>query len=255
MMMISHSVVSDSWRSNGPTHAMLSDLLLSFSAVQCLSLSLLMISSQRVFWGPLVLFPLCQASFNVLVKLFASHGRKKVRCSFVILPSSDISGLIRFRTSLLETLSVHGILKSLLQHHNSKASILLRSVFFFTVQLSHPYIDIGNTIVWTSLHLVVRLRSLLFQICCMLSIALRPSDIRCFISGVQSPVWSIIDPKKQNSLTHSISSPLIVTYVRDQGYGAVVTTIPCITFLWYWYKNWPNNNLQILSSTDKHLIL
>uniref|UniRef100_A0A9J7YUU5 Uncharacterized protein n=1 Tax=Cyprinus carpio carpio TaxID=630221 RepID=A0A9J7YUU5_CYPCA len=76
-------------------------------------------------------------------------------------------------TSLLETLDVHGILKSLLQHHNLKLLHLL--------------------------HLVVRLMSLLFQICCMLSIAFCPNDIQRFISGVQSLVWSIIDPKKQNS--------------------------------------------------------
>ncbi len=92
--------------------------------------------------------------------------------------------------------------------------------FFPTAQLSHPYIDIGNTVIWTSLHLVVRLMSLLFQ---MRSIALHPRD-RCtvarwfqvyslVISGVQSPVWSIIDPKKQNSLTHSMSSPLIVLLI------------------------------------------
>uniref|UniRef100_A0A9J8DLI2 Uncharacterized protein n=1 Tax=Cyprinus carpio carpio TaxID=630221 RepID=A0A9J8DLI2_CYPCA len=78
-------------------------------------------------------------------------------------------------TSLLETLAIHGILKTLLQHHNSKAYILLQK--FFTIQLSHLYIDIGNTIAWTSLHLVVKLMSLIFQICCMLSIALRPNDI------------------------------------------------------------------------------
>ncbi len=86
---------------------------------------LLMISIQRVFWQPLFLFPLTMPSIiSCSSEAVCITWLKKVRRSFVILLSSDISGLIPFRISLLETLAVHGILKSLLQHHNSKASIL-----------------------------------------------------------------------------------------------------------------------------------
>ncbi len=94
------------------------------------SVSLLMISSQRVFWQPPYLFPLTMPSIiSCSSEPVCITWLKNVRLSFVILLSYDISGLIRFRTSLLETLADHGILKSLLQHHNSKTSILSYPIY------------------------------------------------------------------------------------------------------------------------------
>jgi len=102
------------------------------------------------------------------IRVFSSESTLRMRWpkywsfSFSISPSKEHPGLISFRMDWLDLFAVQGILKSLLQHHSSKASILQRSAFF-TVQLSHPYMTTGKTIAWTRWTLVGKVMSLLFN--------------------------------------------------------------------------------------------
>ena len=97
------------------------------------------------------------------------------RFSFSIIPSKEIPGLISFRRDWLDLLEVQGTLKSLLQHHSSKASILQRSAFF-TVQLSHPYMTTGETIALTRRTFVGKVMSLLFNMLSRLVITFLPKE-------------------------------------------------------------------------------
>ena len=113
--------------------------------------------------------------------------------SFSIIPSKEIPGLISFRMDWLDLLAVQGTLKSLLQHHSSKASILWCSAFF-TVQLSHPYMTTGKTIALTRRTFVDKVTSLLFNILSRLVITFLPRSKRLLISWLQSPSAVILEP-------------------------------------------------------------
>src|SRR5574341_1075162 len=108
----------------------------------------------------------------------------------------------------LDLLAVQGTLKSLLQHHSSKASILQRSAFF-TVQLSHPYMTTGKTIAFTRWTFVGKVMSLLFNMLSRLVITFLPRSKRLLISWLQSPSVVILEPPKIKSVTVSIVSPSI----------------------------------------------
>ena len=113
--------------------------------------------------------------------------------SFSISPSSEHPGLISFRMNWLELLAVQGTLKSLLQHHSSKASILWCSAFF-TVQLSHPYMTSEKTIALTRWTFVGKVMSLLLNMLSMLVITFLPRSKRLLISWLQSPTLVILEP-------------------------------------------------------------
>ena len=115
--------------------------------------------------------------------------------SFSIIPSKEIPGLISFRVDWLDLLAVQGTLKSLLQHHSSKASILQLSAFF-TVQLSHPYRTTGKTIALTRRTLVSKVMSLLLNILSRLIITFLPRNKCLLISWLQLPSAVILEPKK-----------------------------------------------------------
>ena len=115
--------------------------------------------------------------------------------SFSISPSNEYSGLISFRNDWLDLLAVQGTLKSLLQHHSSKASILRRSAFFI-VQLSHPYMTTGKTIALTRWTFVGKVMCLLFNMVSRLVIVFLPRSKYLFISWLQSLSAVILDPKK-----------------------------------------------------------
>ena len=127
--------------------------------------------------------------------------------SFSIIPSKEIPGLISFRIDWLDLLAVHGTLKSLLQHHSSKASIL-RCSAFFTVQLSHPHVTAGKTIALTRQTFVGRVMSMLFKMLSRLVITFLPRSKRLLISWLQSPSAVILEPKKIKSDTVSTVSHL-----------------------------------------------
>ena len=123
-------------------------------------------------------------------------------------PSNNYSGLISFRMDWLDLLAVQGTLKSLLQHHSSKASILWHSTFFID-QLSHPYMTTGKTKSLTRRTFVGKVMSLVFNMLSRLVITFLPRSKRFLISWLQSPSQVILDPKKIKSVTGSIVSPSI----------------------------------------------
>ena len=141
-------------------------------------------------------------------QLFASGGQSIGVSSFSISPSNEYSGLISFRMDWLDLLAVPGTLKSLLQHHSSKASILRHSAFII-VQLSHPYITTGKTIALTRWTFVGKVMSLLFNMLSRLVIALLPRSKCLLISWLQSPSAVTLEPPKIKSLTVSIISPFV----------------------------------------------
>ena len=116
--------------------------------------------------------------------------------------------MISFRMDWLDLLAVHGTLKSLLQHHSSKASILWHSAFFM-VQLSHPYMTTGKTIALTRWTFVSKVMSLLFNMPSRLVIAFLSRNKRLLISWLQSPSAVIFESKKIKSVTVCIVSPSI----------------------------------------------
>ena len=120
--------------------------------------------------------------------------------SFSIIPSKEHPRLISFRMDWLDLLVVQGTLKSLLQHHSSKASILRRSAFF-TVQLSHPYMTTGKTIALTRWTFVGKVMPLLFNMLSRLVITFLPRGKRLLISWLQSPSAVILEPPK-NKVWH-----------------------------------------------------
>ena len=123
-------------------------------------------------------------------------------------PSNEYPGLISFIVGWLDLLAVQGTLKSFLQHHSSKASILLRSDFFI-LQLSYPYMTTGKTIPLTRQTFVGKVMSLLFNMLSRLVITFLPRSKSLLISWLQSPSAVILEPKKIKSLTVSILSPSI----------------------------------------------
>ena len=123
-------------------------------------------------------------------------------------PSNEWSGLISFRMDWLDLHAVQGTLKSHLQHHSSKASILWYSAFFI-VQLSHPYMTTGKTIALTRQTFVGKVMSLVFNMLSRLVITFLPRSKRLLISWLQSPSAVILETKKIKFLTVSIVSPSI----------------------------------------------
>ena len=135
--------------------------------------------------------------------------------SFSISPSNEYSGLISFRMDWLELLAVQGTLKSLLQHHSSKASILQWSAFFI-VQFLHSYTTTGKTIALTRWPFVIKVMSLLFHMLSKFVRAFLPRSKSLLISWLQSPSAVILEPKKIKAVTVSIVSPSICQEVMDQ---------------------------------------
>ena len=132
--------------------------------------------------------------------------------SFSISPSNEYSRLISFRMDWFDLLEIQGTLKSLLQNHSSKVSILWCSAFFI-VQLSHPYMTTGKTIAFTRWTFVDEVISLLFNMLSRLVITFLPRSKHLLISWLQSPSAVIWEPKKIKSVTVSIVSPSICNEV------------------------------------------
>ena len=141
-------------------------------------------------------------------QFFASGGQIIESFSFSISPSNEYSGLISFRMDSLDLLAIQVILKSLLQHHSSKASILQCSAFFI-VQLSHPFMSTGKTIALTRQTFVDKVMSLLFNMLSRLVITFLPRSKCLLISWLQSLSAVILEPQKIKSATVSTVSPSI----------------------------------------------
>ena len=154
-------------------------------------------SNHLIHCCPLILLPSTFPNIRVFSNESFLHIRwpKYWSFTFSISPSNDYSGPISFRMDWLDLLAVQGTLKSLLQHHSSKASILWRSAFFI-VQLSHPYVTTGKTIALTTQIFVGKVMSLLFNIPSRLVIAFLPRSKHLLISWRQSPSAVVLEPKK-----------------------------------------------------------
>ena len=159
-------------------------------------------SSHPILCRPLLLPPPIFPSIRVFSNESALYIRwpKYWSFSFNISPSNERPGLISFRVDWLDLLAEQGSLKSLLQHHSSKASILLCSAFF-TVQLSHPYMTTGKTIALTTRTFVEKVMSLLFNMLSRLVITFLPRSKCLLISWLQSPSAVTLEPP-QNKVCH-----------------------------------------------------
>ena len=167
-----------------------------------------MLSNHLSLCHPLLLMPSIFSS----IRVFSSESALRIRWpnywSFSFSPSSEFSGLISFRIDWFGLLAVQRTPKSLLQHHNLKASILWCSAFF-VVQLSHLYMTTGKTIVLTIWTYVSKMMSLLFNTLSRFVIALLLRSKCPLISWLQSPSAVILKPKKRKSVTVSMASPSI----------------------------------------------
>ena len=152
--------------------------------------------------------------------------------SFSISPSNEYSGLISFTMDWLDLLALQGTLKSLLQHHSSKASILQRSASF-TVQLSHPYITTRKTIALTRWTFVGKVISLLFNMLSRLVIAFLPRSKQLLISWLQSPSAVILEAKKIKSVSVSTVSPSICHEVM--GLDAMILIFWSLSFFLFFF--------------------
>ena len=167
-------------------------------------------SSHLILCCPLLLLP----TFAPSIRVFSNESARRMRWpkywsfSFSISTSKEHPGLISFRMDWLDLLAVQGTLKSLLQHHSLKASILWCSAFFI-VQLSHPYMTTGKAIALTRWTFVGKVMSLLLNMLSRLVITFLPRSKRLLISWLQSPSAVIWEPKQTKSDTISTVSPSI----------------------------------------------
>uniref|UniRef100_A0AC11DRF2 Uncharacterized protein n=1 Tax=Ovis aries TaxID=9940 RepID=A0AC11DRF2_SHEEP len=166
-------------------------------------------SSHLILCRPLLLLPPIPPS----IRVFSNESTLPMRWpkywsfSFSIIPSKETPGLISFRMDWLDLLAVQGTLKNLLQHHSSNTSIV-RCSAFFTVQLSHPYMNTGKTIALTRRTLVGKVMALLLNMLSRLVITFLPRSKRLLISWLQSPSAVILEPPKIKSATVSTVSHL-----------------------------------------------
>ena len=169
----------------------------SWSLLKLMSIKSVMPSNHLILWHPLLLLP----SIFLSSRVFSSESALRIRWpkhwsfSFSSSPSNEHPGLISFRMDWLDLLAVQGTLKSLLQHHSSKASILQHSAFF-TVQLSHPYMIAGKTIALTRWTFVGKVMSLLLNMLSRLVITFLPRSKHLLISWLQSPSSVTLEPPK-----------------------------------------------------------
>ena len=182
----------------------------SRSLLKLVSIELVMSSNHLILCHPLFLLPSIFPRNRVFSNESIIHIRwpKDWSFSFSIRPSNEYSGLISFRMDWLDLPAVQGTLKSLLQHHSLKASILRRSAFFI-VQLSHPYMTTGKAIALTRRTFVCKVMSLLFNMLSRLVITFLPRSKHLLISWLQSPSAVILEPRKIKPATVSTVFPSI----------------------------------------------
>ena len=179
----------------------------SWNLLKLMSIELVMPSNHLILCHSLFLL----SSIFPSIRVFSNESVLCIRWpkywsfSLSIIPSKEHLGLISFRMNGLDLLAVQGTLKSLLQHHSSKASILRCSAFFM-VQLSHPYMTTGKTIALTKWTFISKKMSLLFNMLSRLVIAFLPRNKDLLISWMQSPSAVILECPKIKSLTISIVS-------------------------------------------------
>ena len=180
----------------------------SWSILKLMSIVSVMPYNHFILCHPLLLPP----SIFPSIRIFSTESVLSIRWpkywSFSISPSNEYPGLISFRMDWLDLLAVQGTLKSLLQHHSSKASILRHSALFI-VQVTHQYMTTGKIIALTRWNFVGKVMPLLSNKFSRLVITFLPRSKHLLISWLQSPSAVVLEPKKIKSLTASIVSPPI----------------------------------------------
>ena len=195
-------------------------------STQTMSIESVMPSNHLILCFPLLLPP----SIFPIIRVFSNESALRIRwpkCwsfTFKISPTNEHPGLIFFRMDCLDLFAVQGTLKSLLQHHSSKASILWHSAFFI-VQLSYPYMTTGKTIALTRWTFVDKVMSLPFNMLSRLVITFIPRSKHLLISWLQSPFAMILEPPKIKSDTISTVSPSICHEVM--GLDAMILVFEC----------------------------
>ena len=208
-IQFSLSVVSDSVIPWTAAHQASLSITNSHGLLKLKSIELVILSNHLILCHPLLLSPSIFPSIRVFSNESVLCIRWPKNSSFSISPSHEYSGLIFFRIYWFDLLADQGTLKSLLQHHSSKASILQHSAFFL-VHLSHPYRTTGKTIAFTRQPLSAKISlSLLFNMLSKLVIAFLPRSKCLLISWLQSPSAVILEPKKIKYVTVSLVSPSI----------------------------------------------
>ena len=204
----SRSVTSNSLWPHGLQHARPPSITNSQSLLRLMSIESLMPSNHLILCHPLLSLP----SVFPSIRVFSNESALQIRWpkywsfSFSISPSNEYSGPISFRIDWFDLIAVQWTLRSLLQHHSSKASILCCSAFFI-VQLSYPYMITGKIIGLTRQTFVSKVMSLLFNMLSRLVIAFLPRSKRLLVSWLQSPFAVTLEPKIIKSVTISIFSP------------------------------------------------
>ena len=187
----------------------LSALTISWHLPKFMSIASVMLSNHLIIWCPLLLLP----SIFPSIRDFSSESTVRIRWpkywsfNFSISPSNEYPGLISLKIDCFDLLPVQGTLRSLLQSHSSKASILQCSAFFM-VQLSQLYMTTGKTIAFIIQTFVSRVMSLIFSMLSRFVIAFLSRSKHLLISWLLSPFAVILEPKKRKSVTTSIFSPL-----------------------------------------------
>ena len=228
-VQFSHSVVSNSATPWIAAHQASLSITNSRSLLKLMSIELVMPSSHLILCHPLLLLPPIPPS----IRVFSNESTLRMRWpnywsfSFSISPSNEHPGQISFRMDWLDLLAVQGTLKSLLQHHSSKASIFQHSAFF-TVQLSHPYMTTGKTIALTRQTFVGKVTSLLFNMLSMLVITFLASSKHLLISWLQSPSAVILESKKIKSDT--VSTVSLSIYREVMGPDAMILVFWMLSF-------------------------
>ena len=213
-VQFSRSVVSTPWIA---AHQASLSITISRSSLKLTSIESVMPSSHLILCRPLLLLPPIPPSIRVFSNesTFRRRWPKYWSFSFSIISSKEHPGLISFRMDWLDLLAVQGTLKSLLQHHSSKASILWH-LAFFTVQLSHPYMTTGKTIALTRWTFVGNVMSLLLNMLYRLVITFLPRSKCLLISWLQSPFAVILEPPKIKSDTFPLFPHLFPMKWWDQ---------------------------------------
>src|SRR5574341_344520 len=223
-----------------------------------MSIESVMPSNHLILCRPILLLP----SIFPRIRVFSSESVLHIRWpkywsfSFNISPSNEYSGLISFRMDWLDHLAVQGTLKSLLQHHSSKASILWHSAFF-TVQLSHPYMTTGKTIALTRRTFASKVTSLPFNMLSRLVITFLPRSKHLLISWLQSPSAVILEPPKiksdtlstvSSSISHEVMGPDAMIFVFSMLSFKPTFSLSTFTFIERLFSSSSLSAIRVVSS-------
>ena len=206
LVVFSRSVMSDSLQPHG--HQASLSFTISWNLLKLTSTESMIPSNHLVLCHPLLLLPSIFPSIRIFSNESALHIRWPKYWSFSFSSSNEYSRLISFKIDQFDLLAVQGTLKSLFQHHSSKASVLQCSAFFM-VQLSHPYMTTGKTIALTIQTFISKVMSLLFNTLSRFIIVFLPRSKCLLISWLQSLSTVILEPQKIKSVIVSTVSPSI----------------------------------------------